>query len=161
MFKRIITGLLVLCLLQASQVLADSSNVYKQSVKGKMSEVYPAVYEALENARFFVVFEPFISKNLARFSERWGENYNRSQLDSIRSMVFCHAWYANEVSNKDPEMLSLCPLRVGLYEKSGKTTVVFAKPSVIAEHSPAKAVLEEAEQDVIRAIQSGLKPFSN
>lgn len=159
MFRRILQSLFLVGMLTVGSLQASTENVVKYSVKGSMDQVYPAVYEALENARFFVIFEPYISKNLARFSERWGENYNRSQLDSIRSMVFCHAWYANEVSNKDPDMLSLCPLRVGLYQKDGMTHVVFARPSVIAEHSPARGVLLEAEQDIIRAIQKGLARF--
>ncbi len=146
-------------MLFAMHVQAAESNVYKQSVKATMEKVYPAVYESLENARFFVVFEPKISDNLQRFAERWGENHNRNKLDSIRSMVFCNAWYANEVSNADPDMLGLCPLRVGLYEKQGVTTVVFARPSVIGEHSKAKDVLLEVEKEIIEAIKNGLNKF--
>jgi len=138
-------------------VFASDSNVYRQSVNAPMEKVYPLVYESLENARFYVVFEPNISKNLQRFSEKWGKNYNQSDLSSIRSMVFCNAWYANAVSNADPDMLALCPLRIGLYEKKGKTTVVFAKPTVIAEHSPAIKILQEVEAEVIKAIEQGIK----
>ncbi len=43
--------------------------------------------------------------------------YNRSKLSAIRSMVFCNGWYANQVSNKDPHMLALCPLHMTLIEK--------------------------------------------
>lgn len=159
-----ITRILAVACLQMSLLFsihahAEESNVYKQSVKATMEKVYPVVYESLENARFFVVLEPKISDNLQRFAERWGENHNRNKLDSIRSMVFCNAWYANEVSNADPDMLGLCPLRLGLYEKQGETTVVFARPSVIAEHSKARGVLLEAEKEVIEAIKNGLKTF--
>ncbi len=160
MFKAILSGLLMLMLMAPLSILkAESSNVFKREVSVPMEKVYPAIYKALEDARFFVVFEPEISNNLKRFSERWGANYNRNQLSSIRSMVFCNAWYANEVSNADPDMLSLCPLRIGLYEKQGKSYVVFARPSVIAATSPAKRILLEVEQDVIKAINTGLKAF--
>lgn len=134
-----------------------AGNVYKQTVNAGIEKVYPAVYESLENARFYVVFEPDISKNLRRFSEKWGDTYNQNKLDSIRSMVFCNGWYANAVSNADPDMLALCPLRIGLYEKQGKTTVLFAKPTVIAEKSAAKPILLEVEKEVIDAIKQGIK----
>lgn len=161
MFKIIMTSLLAINLLLMNlSAQAVESAVYKQSVSAAMDKVYPAVYEALEEARFFVVFEPNIGKNLKRFSERWGENHNRNKLDSIRSMVFCNAWYANAVSNADPDMLALCPLRLSLYEKQGVTSVVFARPSITAQKSKAKPVLLEAELDIIKAIKSALSQFT-
>lgn len=148
--------ILAMFMLTTGAIEAAESTIYKQTADASMEEVYPAVYKALEEARFFVVFEPKISKMLKRFSEKWGDDYNQSKLDSIRSMVFCNGWYANKVSNVDPDMLGLCPLRIGLYEKQGKTTVVFARPTVIGAQSAAKSVLEEVENDVIKAIKAGM-----
>lgn len=157
MNKKIMTYLYALItMIVCTNVHSAESNIYKQTTNLPMDKVYPAVYASLEKARFFVVFEPQISKNLQRFAEKWGENHNRSKLDSIRSMVFCHAWYANEVSNKDPDMLALCPLRIGLYEKQGGTTVVFARPSVVAANSPALGILKEVEAEIIAAINQGM-----
>lgn len=155
--KHIATCLMLIALSLHVNVQAAPSTIYKQTASASMDVVYPAVYEALENARFYVVFEPKISKNLQGFAEKWGENYNRNQLSSIRSMVFCNAWYANAVSNADPDMLGLCPLRIGLYEKQGKTTVLFARPTVIAADSAAKKILQEAESEIIQAIKNGMK----
>lgn len=134
---------------------AAEGNVYKQEIDLPMDKVYPAIYEALENARYSVVFEPNIGKNLKRFAEKWGDDYNRNGLTGIRSMVFCNVWYANAVSNADPDMLGLCPLRISLYEKQGKTVVLFARPTVIAGQSKAKAILQDLEEEVIAAIQAG------
>lgn len=157
MIKPLLT---ILCVLITINVQASETSVFKQTVNASMDKVYPLVYESLENARFYVVFEPQISKNLQRFSEKWGENYNKNKLDSIRSMVFCNGWYANAVSNADPDMLALCPLRLSLYEKQGKTTVLFARPTVIAKDSQAKTVLIEVEKEVIEAIKQGLSGVS-
>ena len=121
-----------------------------------LQAVYPAVYEALEDARFFVVFEPNIGKNLKRFAKKWGDDYNQNKLSNIRSMVFCNVWYANAVSNADPDMLGLCPLRISLYEKQGETVVLFARPTVIAAQSKAKKVLQNVENEVIAAIKTGV-----
>ena len=140
-----------------SAAQADTSTMFKQVVDKPMNAVYPAVYQALEDARFFVVFEANIGKNLTRFADRWGEDYNRSQLNGIRSMVFCNVWYANAVSNADPDMLGLCPLRLSLYEKNGATTILFARPSVIAAKSKALSTLKEVEAEVITAIKRAAK----
>ncbi len=154
-------GLLVL-LLPAISAYADGSNaarnpgVYIQQVDKPVLAVYDKLYKSLEDAHFYVVFEPNIGKNLARFSEKWGDDYNQNKLSEIRSMVFCNGWYANKVSNLDPNMLGFCPLHLTLIEREGKTTVLFNRPGVMAQNSPAEKLLEEIEAEVITAIQQAL-----
>jgi uncharacterized protein (DUF302 family) len=133
-----------------------ASGVFELSVDKPINAVYDSVYKSLEDARFYVVLEPDIGKNLSGFAERWGDEYNRNKLSAIRSMVFCNGWYANQVSNKDPGMLAFCPLRLTLYEKDGKTTALFARPTVIAADSPALEILTELEYEVVAAIKQGM-----
>ncbi|NOQ69363.1 MAG: DUF302 domain-containing protein [Gammaproteobacteria bacterium] len=142
-----------------SSVFADdgSGSVYRQQVNKPLSEVYGKVYKSLEDARFFVVFEPNIGANLARFSEKWGDDYNQNNLSAIRSMVFCNGWYANKVSNLDPDMLGFCPLHLSLIESDGKTIVLFNRPALMAQNSPAKELLMRIETEVIEAIQNALR----
>jgi uncharacterized protein (DUF302 family) len=132
------------------------ARVYKKTVKADFTATYKKVFSSLENNGYFVVFEPNIGKNLSHFAQRWGKNYNKNQLEAIRSMVFCNAWYANEVSNLDPDMMALCPLHITLTHKKGITAILFVRPSQVAAHSLAKHIAEELEQDVIRAIEEGL-----
>lgn len=130
--------------------------LYVQTVKKPFQETYTRVYEALEANKFFVIFEPQIGKNMARFQKRWGEDYNRNQLENIRSLVFCNVWYTNQLSNLDPHQLSVCPLSIALYHKKGESTVVFRKPTVTAAKSPALPLLKELETDIINAIKTAL-----
>lgn len=150
---------LVVLMLPASTVCADQeiSGVYSRQVNKPVSKVYDKLYKSLEDARFFVVFEPDIGANLARFSEKWGDDYNRNNISEIRSMVFCNGWYANKVSNLDPNMLGFCPLHLTLIEREGKTTVLFNRPGVIAQNSPAKELLMKIESEVIEAIQQAMQ----
>ena len=90
------------------------------------------------------------------FAERWGEDLNRNALGGIRSIVVCNAWYANQVSNADPDLLALCPLRVSLVEKDGVTRVLFARPTVTAAGSPGIAVVEEVERAIEAALRAGI-----
>jgi Domain of unknown function DUF302 len=150
--------LLVLMFL-VSSIFADNVNsgVYIKQVDKPLSDVYDKVYKSLEEARFYVVFEPNIGANLASFSKKWGDDYNQNNIAEIRSMVFCNGWYANKVSNLDPNMLGFCPLHITLIEREGKTTVLFNRPGIIAQNSPAKELLLTIESEVIEAIQLGLK----
>lgn len=152
--RRYILLVLLLCVPMLSP--AGQDNVYQRSSHKPMSEVYDWVYKELEQQGFYVVFEANIGNNLAGFADNWGTDYNQSKLDGIRSMVFCNSWYANQISNLDPTMLALCPLHLTLIEKAGTTTVLFARPTVVAQNSPAYKVLLEVEQKIINAIKVAL-----
>ena len=143
-------------LLGASVAQAASPNVFEYSISKSMDQVYDPLYKALEEEGFYVVFEANIGKNLSRFEDKWGDNYNRNKLKGIRSMVFCNGWYANEVSNADPSLLALCPLHLTLIERAGKTTVLFAKPTAIAMDSPARKILARIEREVIDVIKQSM-----
>lgn len=147
-----VTGLML-----AVQAMADSAMVYEKDVTGNMDTTYKQVFNGLENNGYFVIFEPNIGHNLANFKQRWGSDYNKNKLKSIRSMVFSNAWYTNKVANADPQMLALFPLHLTLIYKDGVTRILFTRPSLVATGSPAEKIALEIEQDVIRTIESSVQ----
>ncbi|MEN8206525.1 MAG: DUF302 domain-containing protein [Pseudomonadota bacterium] len=151
------TGVLAVLLLLAGMARAEQPGVLHWELERGLDIVYSHIYRSLEENKFFVIFEPNIGRNLAGFSERWGEDYNRSKLTGIRSMVFCNPWYVNQVSNLDPRMLALCPFHLSLYEKDNRTHIVFVRPGYAGEGSAAKPVLAEVEQAVSAAVEAGIK----
>jgi uncharacterized protein (DUF302 family) len=132
---------------------ASKPLIYDRTVQGKMEEVYSKVFTALDNNSYYVILEPNLGKNLSLFAKRWGEDYNKNKLESIRSIVFCSAWYANKISNVDPSLLALCPLRITLYSKENETHILFVRPGRVAGNSPAQLIAKELEDDVIRTIE--------
>jgi len=132
---------------------AIESAVFVHKVKGNMNSVYKSLFTKLENNGYYVIFEPNIGRNLAHFAKRWGKDYNKNKLDSIRSMVFCNGWYANKISNEDPTMLALCPLHVTLVHKDDYTSILFVKPGQVSRGSSANSIALEVEQDIIRIIK--------
>jgi len=152
--KRVL--IFLLATLWLPQAFAKDGNVRVWATDTDLDTTYKVVYNHLEDNRFFVVFEPDIQKNLSRFAERWGEDYNRNKLEGIRSMVFCNGWYANRVSNADPDMMALCPLHITLTQKLGKTRILFIRPSKVASGTKAQAVAKELEDDVAKAIDAAV-----
>ncbi len=146
----------LLILLSSFSVWAGESTVFEYSVNRPLDEVYSQVYKGLEDDGFYVVFEANIGRSISSMADKWGEDYNRSKLSGMRSMVFCNGWYANQVSNKDPRMLALCPMRMTLIEKDGKTTALFARPSVIAASSPALPILQRLENEIKAAVKKSM-----
>ena len=150
------TRLLTALLLLLATTATASNGIYKKNTQAPTDKVYTEVYKALENERFWVVFEANIGENIEGFADKWGEEYNRSGLTAMRSMVVCNGWWANAVSNADPDMVALCPLHVNIIAKDGVTSVLFARPGAFANSSPAREVIEEIETKIIGAIDSGV-----
>lgn len=156
--KKYICGILLL--FSMIPIVAQSSNVLVWEIDKPLESVYSTVYDQLENHRFYVVFEADIQSNLSRMAEKWGDNYNRNKLQGIRSLVFCNGWYANAVSNADPNMLALCPLHITLIQQDNRTRILFLRPSVIAQGSKAEAIGVELEQAVSKALDAAVSAFS-
>lgn len=154
-FMRTFSLVLGVILMALSASASAREGVFSLTVDKPVDAIYDKLYKSLESAGFYVVFEPNIGANLARFADRWGEDYNRNKLTALRSMVFCNGWYANKVSNLDPQMLGFCPMHLSLVERDGNTTVLFNRPSFVAGDSPARPLFEKIEAEVIAAIKSG------
>ena len=135
---------------------AELPGVHHWELRQDLETAYKSIHKSLEDNKLFVVFEPNIGKNLAGFAERWGADYNRNNLQGIRSMVFCNGWYANQVSNADPQLLALCPLHITLYRQDDLTHVVFASPTHIGKGSDATGLLQQLEAQVSAALESGI-----
>ena len=135
-----------------SQLAVADASVLVWDIEKDLETSYATIYKALENNRFYVVFEPDIQGNISAFAERWGDNYNRNKLEGIRAMVFCNVWYTNEISNADPAMLAMCPLHITLIQQQGSTRVLFVRPTVVAADSKALAIARELEQDITKAM---------
>ncbi|MFQ5644341.1 MAG: DUF302 domain-containing protein [Thiogranum sp.] len=157
---RTILAVFLFTMAGVAQLQADTSNLRVWNIDKDLETSYKVVYNSLEEHRFFVVFEPDIQGSISGFAERWGEDYNRNELEGIRAMVFCNGWYANAVSNADPDMLALCPLHITLIQKNGATRVLFVRPSAVANGSKAMSVASEIEQDVVKAIDAAVKELS-
>ena len=149
---------LIVTFILLSNAAFAAPEIYKVTTDKSVSDIYSGLKDALEEERLFVVFEANIGRSISGFKEKWGENYNRNKLSEIRSLVFCNGWFANEVSNKDPDMLALCPLKITLIEKSGKTSALFVLPTSVAGDSPAAETLSEVENKVKSALsKAGFK----
>ncbi|MCO6413867.1 MAG: DUF302 domain-containing protein [Thiogranum sp.] len=150
-------AVLMIMLSLAATGLASPPALLSWDTGKDLETSYKVIYDTLEENRFFVVFEPDIQANLEGFAERWGDDYNRNRLEGIRAMVFCNGWYANAVSNADPDMMALCPLHITLIQQDGSTRILFVRPTAVARGSKAEAIAAELEQAVADALQQAVE----
>lgn len=149
--------LILLFALVSANALAESPSVYEKTVDQNLDTAYKRVYKAFDSNGFKVVFEVDIQENLTKSAAKKAiKDFNLNQLEGIKSMVFCNGPLAIKISNADPTMLSLCPLHLTFTQKAGRATVLFVRPSVIAQGSKAETSVKELEEKVIKAIESGL-----
>ena len=147
---------MLLLVLLATQSWAAPPAIFKLETQAPVEKTYQALYQALEAQRFWVVFEADMLASTARFKESWGADYNPAGLDALRALVVCNGWWAHKVSGADPDLVGLCPLRVGLQSKGGVTSVLFVRPTVAAQGSPGLPVVEQVEALVIEALKAGV-----
>ncbi|MDP1924365.1 MAG: DUF302 domain-containing protein [Thiobacillus sp.] len=132
---------------------AGSPAIYERSARLPADATYAQLYEALESNGFFVIFEPNMGKSLAGMADALGADYNRNQLSTMRSLVFCKPRATNEIANADPALLALCPLHITLTHKTGVSTVYFVRPSVVAAGSPGEVQAKKLEADIVKLIE--------
>jgi len=151
-----IYALLFSVLLFAGPLHAAPTGVYSYSADVPLDEAYVSLHAALEENHFWVVFEADLGARMASMKENFGDNYNRQGLSGIKAMVFCNIGWANRLASADPDLLSLCPLHMTLFEQAGRTTVVLSKPTVIAAGSPAADVAAELETTLTELVRKAL-----
>lgn len=151
------SALIFLFALVSANAFAESPSVYEKTVDQNLDTAYKRVYKALDSNGFKVVFEVDIQENLTKSAAKNVlKDFNLNQLEGIKSMVFCNGPLAIKISNADPIMLALCPLHLTFTQHAGRATVLFVRPSVIAQGSKAETSVKELEEKVIKAIESGL-----
>jgi hypothetical protein len=133
-------------------------NVFKMSTEQPLQPLLKRLRHEIGEAGFAVMDEIPILANISGMADRWGDDFNRNGFDAIVALVICNGWYVNQVSNRDPDLLGLCPLHLTVLHKDGTSSVLFNRPSSIAPASPAQPLLRELERDVSAAVSRALGP---
>jgi hypothetical protein len=71
-------------------------------------------------------------------------------------MVFINVSYINQLGNQDPDLLSLCPLHIMMYQKGPTTSILFTRPTHAGQGSVAMPLLKDIEAEVSKAVESGI-----
>ena len=129
---------------------ATSAVTVTQHTEGAADDVYQRFTKALDDEGFVVLFEPNLGKSLGRF---FPKKFAATGIDAMRAVIFCSGSYAVKVLTVDTDVAGLCPLHATVITEAGKTRILFVKPSTIAPDSPARALLEELEAKVVKALE--------
>jgi hypothetical protein len=146
----------IVLLLFAGFARAELPGVLRWDVQQDFTRTYREVYRSLEDYRFFIVYEANIGHDLQGYAARRGEGYDRNELNEIRTMVFINALYTNQLSDQDPDLLTLCPLHITMYQKGPTTSILFTRPTHAGQGSVAMPLLKDIEAEVSKAVEAGI-----
>ena len=122
--------------------------MYKLTLNQKSAVVYPKLLASLDEIYLKIVSEIDILEKFkhAGLPKRFGKDFNTNNLTSIKAIIACNGYFGNAIANSDPSMMGLCPVRLTVIEKDGKTTILFVRPSLIAAGSKAEAIAKKLEE---------------
>lgn len=140
----------------ATASAAGPAPIFQASAEIPADTAYQRLYDALEARGYYVIFEPDMGANLARMQAKFGDDYNRNQLTTMKSLVFCNPTKTNQMSNLDPALLALCPLHVTLVHQGSTSTAYFARISTLAAGSPGEAAIREVESEITGIVEGAL-----
>ena len=146
--------LILVLLLLLSPLMADG--VYKLTLNQKSDVIYPKLLASLDANYLILVSEINILEKFkhAGLPKKFGKDFNTNNLTSIKAVIACNGFFGNFISNADPSMMGLCPVRITVIEKDGKTTILFVKPTAVSGDSKANKIIEKLEAKVIFAIEA-------
>ena len=135
-------------------LMADG--VYKLSVNQKRDVVYKKLLQSLDENHLVVVSEINILQKFKKVGlpKMFGDEFNTNNLTAIKAIIACNGYFGNYISNADSAMLALCPIRITVIERNGKTMILYVKPTAVSGNSKANKIIQKLENKVISSINS-------
>ena len=141
-------------LLTLSPLLADG--MYRLTLNEKSATVYEKLLTALDKNNLVVISQiDILGKfKMVGLPKMFGKEFNSNKLTTIKAIIACNGYFGNYISNADPDMLGLCPIRLTVIEKDSKTTILFVKPTAVSGNSKANKIIQKLENKVISVLNS-------
>lgn len=66
-------------------------------------------------------------------------------MQGVKTLLICNGYVGNQVSNLDPKMMALCPIRLTIIEENKKLTVTFLRHDTIETSKEIKSLLTKLD----------------
>ena len=145
---------LIIIMLMLSSTHLCASNIYQKNVDLPIEKYYPKLKAAIQSNHMNILYELDLLEKFKKsgYVEKFGEDFNRNHLKSVKTLLLCNGYVGNQISNIDPDMMALCPIRLTLISKASGTKVVFMKSSHLARSKKIKQLLATLDEILIHTI---------
>jgi len=151
--------ILAMFLLLTTSVFAD--NIYTKEVNEPFSTYFPKLKAAIQKNHMNIIYEIDLIEKFKKsgYDKKFGADFNRNKLDKVVTLLLCNGYVGNQVSNIDPRMMALCPIRITVIKKGDKTEVVFLKSADTTDNRQVKELLATLDTILIHTIDLGLDAY--
>lgn len=148
--KKLLLGIM---LLLASSLFAN--DVYKKEVN-KPHDVYiKELKDAIEKNHMNVLYELDLIKkfNDSGYAKKFGADFNKNKITASTTLLLCNGYIGNQISNIDPEMMALCPIKVSVISDEKSTKIIYTKYKGASKNKEVAALLKILDEVVINTIE--------
>ncbi len=140
---KIITAALFLLL----SVNLFASEFYTKVIYEPLESYYPKLKKAIDENHMNILYEMDLIKQFKDegYSEKFGKDFNKNNLQGVKTLLICNGYVGNQVSNLDPKMMALCPIRLTIIEENKKLTVTFLRHDTIETSKEIKSLLTKLD----------------
>ena len=146
---KFIVIILILCSTQLG-----ATQIYQKEVGLPLEKYYPKLKAAIQANHMNILYELDLLEQFKKsgYAEKFGEDFNRNHLKAVKTLLLCNGYVGNQISNIDPDMMALCPIRLTIISKGSGTKVVFMKSSHLATSKKIKQLLATLDEILIHTI---------
>jgi uncharacterized protein (DUF302 family) len=142
---------------------AESTALWKYSVKGDFGDVLAKLKTGLQVAQFQLTGEENLAKGLENNKHLFTNGgWNTIGFANVSAIHFCSVVFNQQVFNIKMDWSVLCPFKLVAYSMKAtpdEITIVTVRPSVLLANDPhprAKEIGQTIEDRIVNAIKDGL-----
>ena len=145
---------LLLTLLLATGLFASPA-IHKTEINQSIKDYYPLLKKSIQDNHMNVLYELDLLDKFKKsgYAEKFGKSFNRNNIEAIKTLLLCNGFVGNQVSNIDPDMMVLCPIKITLIQSNGKTTVTFIKSADMSPNEEVAKLLKTLDQVIVNTIE--------
>lgn len=132
-----------------------ASEFYSKVVHESFDSYYPKLKAAIKKNHMNIIYELDLIKQFKDkgYSEKFGSEFNKNKLDGVKTLLICNGYVGNQISNLNPAMMALCPIRLTIIQDSRKLTVTFLRHDSINAPQEVKSLLTTLDTILINTIE--------
>ena len=140
------------CIMNITALFAGE--IYTKEISLPIEKYYPKLKKAITSNHMNILYEIDLLKKFKKsgYLEKFGEDFNKNHLKAVKTVLLCNGYVGNQISNIDPDMMALCPIRLTVISTASGTRVVFVKSDHLAKSRKVQRLLATLDEILIHTI---------
>lgn len=131
-----------------------ASDFYTKVVHDSFDNYYPKLQKSIKDNHMNVLYELKLIEQFKKkgYAKKFGKDFNKNDIDEVVTLLICNGYVGNQVSNIDPAMMALCPIKLTIIKQGRKLTVTFLRHDSVKANPKVKELLTTLDKILIHTI---------